>query len=146
MPSKQMGTPVTLLSKEKVCVGYGYLSNFKEGQVLHTHILQEDEVAVYVTNILDSTCEVEEPFQECLGKCANIVIRWKYENVVRGVEDATNDLHRHSTICSNCFQAFEWTEDSGPGDTKENHYSGNEKQKMTGEYVMCTWRKKGLHN
>jgi hypothetical protein len=74
MPSKQMGTPVTLLSKEKVCVGYGYLSNFKAGQVLHTRILQEDEVAVYVTNVFDSTCEVQEPFQECLGKCANIVI------------------------------------------------------------------------
>jgi hypothetical protein len=74
MPSTHMGTPVTLLNKEKICVGYGYLSNFKASQVLHTRVLQEDEVAVSMTNILDSTCEVEEPFQECLGECANIVI------------------------------------------------------------------------
>jgi hypothetical protein len=143
MPSKQMGTPVTLLSKEKVCVGYGYLSNFKAGQVLHTRILQEDEVAVYVTNVLNSTCEVEEPFQECLGECANIVIRWKYENVVHGVEDATNDLHRQSTICSNGLQAFEWTEDSGPSDTKENYYSGIKKQKKTREYTPMHMAKEG---
>ena len=79
------------------------MSNFKAGQVLHTCILQEDEVVVYVTNVFDNTCKVEEPFQECLGQCANIVIRWKYENFVLRIEDATNDVHKHNTIRSNYF-------------------------------------------
>jgi hypothetical protein len=143
MPSMQMGTPVTLLSKEKVCVGYGYLSSFKAGQVLHTCMLHEDEVAMYVTNVFDSTCKVEEPFQECLGECANIVIRWKYENVVYRVEDATNDVHRHNTVCSNCFQTFEWTEEGGAGDTEENYYSENKKQKRAVEYCPTHMAKEG---
>jgi hypothetical protein len=145
MPSMQMGTPVTLLNKEKICVGYGYLSNFKVGQVLHTRLVQEDEVVVYVTKIFDSTCKVEEPFQECLDECAYTVIRWKYENIVQRVEDARNDVHRHCTIRSNCFQTFEWRKEGGPGDTKKNYYSEIKKQKRTMEYGPVHMAKEGLH-
>jgi hypothetical protein len=83
---------VKLLNTEKQCVGDGYLSTIRAGQVLHTRVLQEDEVAVHVTNVFDSTCEVQEPFQDCLGECVNAVIRWKCENVVFEEEDAVNKL------------------------------------------------------
>ena len=51
-----------LLNAKKLCVGDGYLSNVTAGELLHTRVLQEDEVAMYVTNVFDSACEVEEPF------------------------------------------------------------------------------------
>jgi hypothetical protein len=63
---------VKLLNTEKLCVGDGYLSTIRPGQALHTRVLQEDEVAVHVTNVFDSTCEVQEPFQDCLGECVNV--------------------------------------------------------------------------
>jgi hypothetical protein len=81
-----------LLNMKKLCVGDGYLSTIRSRQVLHTWVLQEDEVAVHVTNVFDSTCEVEEPFQDYLGECVNAVIRWKCENVVFEEEDAVNKL------------------------------------------------------
>ena len=52
--------------KEKACFGYRYLSTFKASQVLYLRVLQEDKVAGYVTNVFNSMCEVEEPFQECI--------------------------------------------------------------------------------
>jgi hypothetical protein len=61
MPNTEI--QVTSLNKEKVCVGYKYLSTFKAGQILHAC---EDKVAGYVTNVFDSMCKVEEPFQECI--------------------------------------------------------------------------------
>ena len=66
-----MGTPVPyihtttyvlLLNAKNSCVRDGYLNNLKAGEVLHTRTLEEDEVAVYVRNVFDSTCKVDEPF------------------------------------------------------------------------------------
>ena len=57
-----MRTKVKLLYAKKLCVGDGHLSNVTVGEVLHTHLLQEDEVVVYVTNVFDNACEIEEPF------------------------------------------------------------------------------------
>jgi hypothetical protein len=48
MPCTHTTAHVSLLSAESCCVGDGYLSNLKAGEVLHTRILEEDEVAVYV--------------------------------------------------------------------------------------------------
>jgi hypothetical protein len=112
-------TTVKLLNTEKLCVGDGYLSTIRAGQVLHTRVLQEDEVAVHVTNVFDSTCEVQEPFQDCLGKCVNTVIRWKCENVVFEEEDVVNKLQEYNTIHTNVFKSFEWTEEGGPSNTYE---------------------------
>jgi hypothetical protein len=114
MPCTHTTTHVSLLNAENCCVGDGYLSNLKAGEVLHTRILEEDEVAVYVRNVFDSTCEVDEPFEECLGKCAQTVIRWKQQKIVYTAKDAEIPPHIHSTSPSHCFQAFEWTEESGP--------------------------------
>jgi hypothetical protein len=66
-----------------------------------------------------------------------------YENVIQRVQDARNDVHRHSTVRSNCFQTFEWTEEGGPRDTKENYYSENKKQKRTMEYGPMHMAKEG---
>jgi hypothetical protein len=112
-------TTVKLLNTEKLCVGDGYLSTIRAGQVLHTRVLQEDEVAVHVTNVFDSTCEVQEPFQDCLGECVNVVIRWKCENVVFEEEDAVNKFQEYNTVHTNVFKSFEWTEEGGPSNTYE---------------------------
>jgi hypothetical protein len=110
---------VKLLNAQKLCVGDGYLSNVTTGQVLHTRVLQEDEVAVYVTNVFDGACEVQEPFHDCLGECACTVIRWKCENVLFGEEDAGNELQDHGTVHTNVFSTFEWMEEGGPSTTSE---------------------------
>jgi hypothetical protein len=44
---------VSLLNREHVSVGEGYVSTMKVGDVLHTRALLEDEVAVTITKILD---------------------------------------------------------------------------------------------
>jgi hypothetical protein len=114
-----MRTTVKLLNSKKLCVGEGYLSTVKAGEVLHTCVLQEDEVAVYVMNVFDSMCEVEEPFQDCLGKCVNVVIRWKSGNVVSREEDAANKLQEHDAVHTGVFNTFEWIEEGGQRNTDE---------------------------
>jgi hypothetical protein len=119
MPCTHTTTHVSLLNAENCCVGDGYLSNLKAGEVLHTRILEEDEVAVYVRNVFDSTCEVDEPFQECLGECAQTVIRWKQQKIVYTAKDAEIPPHIPSTSPPHCFQAFEWTEEGRPSQIPE---------------------------
>jgi hypothetical protein len=123
-----MGTPVpcthtmihvSLLNTENCCVGDGYLSNLKTGEVLHTRTLEEDEVAVYVRNVFDSTCKVDEPFQECLGECAQTVIRWKQQKIVYIAKHADILPQIHSTSPPHCFQVFEWTDKGGPHEIPE---------------------------
>ena len=99
-------TIVKLLNTEKLCVGDGYLSTIRTRQILHTQVLQEDEVAVHVTNVFDSTCKIQEPFQDYLGKCVNPVIWWRCENVVFEEEDAVNKLQEYNTIHTNVFKSF----------------------------------------
>ena len=77
-----MKTRVSLLKKEHVSIGEGYVSTMKVGDVLHTCALLEDEIAVTVTKILDGKCTVQEPFLEVLKECMNTCIRWKTEHVV----------------------------------------------------------------
>ena len=48
-----MKTRVSLLNREHVFVGKGYVSTTKVGDILHTHALLEDEVVVIVTKTLD---------------------------------------------------------------------------------------------
>jgi hypothetical protein len=114
-----MRTIVKLLNSKKLCVGEGYKSTVKAGQVLHTRVLQEDEVAVYVMNVFDSTCEVEESFQDCLGECVNTVIRWKSGNVVSREEDAANKLQEHDAVHTGVFNTFEWIEEGRRRNTDE---------------------------
>jgi hypothetical protein len=110
-------TMVKLLNTKKLCVGDGYLNNVMAGEVLHTRVLQEDEVAVYVTNVFDSACEVEEPFQDCLGDCVHIVIRWKCENVLFEEGDGMRVHQEKGTVHTNVFSTFEWMEEGGPSNT-----------------------------
>jgi hypothetical protein len=78
----QTGTCVTLLNKEHVAVVEGFLSTLKTRDVLHTHNLQEGEVGVYVTNMLNKNFLVSEPVLDCLEECVNTCIRWKHVYVV----------------------------------------------------------------
>jgi hypothetical protein len=110
VPTTHIGTHVILLNSDKVCVGDGYLSTLKAEEVLHTRVLKEDEVAMLVTNVFDSTCEVDEPFLDYLVDYLHTVIRWKYGNVVCGARDATNDLQRYGNVHGNCLGAFEYME------------------------------------
>lgn len=134
MPTTHTGTHVTYLNSDKVCVGDGYLSNLKAKEVLHTRVLKEDEVAVLVTNVFDSTCEVDEPFLDCLVDCQHTVIRWKYGNVVCGARDATNDLQRYGNVHGNCLDAFEWKEEGGPSGNQERYMIEKKKQRNNLEF------------
>jgi hypothetical protein len=116
MPCTHTTTHVSLLNAENCCVGDGYLSNLKVGEVLHTRTLEEDEVAVYVTNVFDSICDVDEPFQECLGECAQTVIRWKQQKILYIAKHADTPPQIHSTSRPHCFEAFEWTDEGGPNE------------------------------
>jgi hypothetical protein len=121
VPTTHIGTRVTLLNSDKVCVGDGYLSTLKAGEVLHTRVLKDDKVAVLVTNVFDSTCEVDEPFLDCLVDCLHTVIRWKYGNVVCGVR-------------GNCLDAFEWKEEGGPSGNQERYVIEKKKQRNKLEF------------
>jgi hypothetical protein len=112
-------TTVRLLNVKELHVGDGYLSNVTAGEVLHTRVLLEDEVAVYVTNVFDSACEVQEPFQDYLGECVHTVIRWKCENLLFEEGDGMGELQDQGTIHTNAFSTFEWMEEGGPGKTFE---------------------------
>ena len=74
---------------------------------------------MYVTNVFDSTCKIEEPFQYCLDKCINTVIQWKYKNVVFGEEDAANKVQEYNIVHINDFNTFEWKEEARPSNTYE---------------------------
>lgn len=65
---------VTLLNREHVSVGEGYLSTLREGEVLHTRALQGDEVGVYIANMLVKKYAMNEPFLEFIEECANTFI------------------------------------------------------------------------
>jgi hypothetical protein len=132
--STHMRTNVKLLNSKKLCVAEGYLSTVKAGQVLHTRVLQKDEVAVYVTNVFDSTCEVEEPFHDCLGECVNTVIRWKSGNVVSREEDAANKLQEHDAVHTGVFNTFEWIEEGGQRNTDEGRMIQENEQKKKFPY------------
>jgi hypothetical protein len=43
---------VSLLNVEGICIGEGWLSTMKAGDILHTSIVREDKVTVYITNII----------------------------------------------------------------------------------------------
>jgi hypothetical protein len=134
VPSTHTGTHVTLLNSDKVCVGDGYLSTLKAGEVLHTRVLKEDEVAVFVTNVFDSICEVDKPFLEYLVDCLHTVIRWKYGNVVCGAQDSTNDLQRYGNVNGKCLDPFEWKEEGGPSGNLERYVIENKKQRNELEF------------
>jgi hypothetical protein len=72
-----------------------------------------------VTNVFDSTCEVEEPFQDCLGECINAVIRWKSGNVVSREEDFAHKLQEHDAVHTEVFNTFKWIEEGGQRNTDE---------------------------
>jgi hypothetical protein len=102
---------VKLLNAKKLCVGDEYLSNVTAGEVLHTRVLQE------VTNVFDSACEVDEPFQDCLGNCVHIMIRWKCENVLFEEGDGMRVHQEKGTVLTNVFSTFEWMEEGGSNNT-----------------------------
>ena len=82
-------THVSLFNAEHDHVRDGYLGNIRCGDVLHTRALQEDEIVVYVTNVIDGTCSVEEPFLTHLSECECTFIRWKVQHirVLSNIED-----------------------------------------------------------
>jgi hypothetical protein len=108
-----MKTRVSLLNREHVSIGEGYVSTMKVGDVLHTRALLEDEVAVTVIKIFDGKCAVQEPFLEVLEECMNTCIRWKTEHVVELAKNTVQVVERTGRSGGNCFDAFEWTEEDG---------------------------------
>jgi hypothetical protein len=88
---------VSLLNIEGVCVGEGCLSTVQAGRVLHTRALQEDEVAVYITKIIDESYTVREPFQELLSECGSSFIRWKSQYVHLLLDDVERSASTSDT-------------------------------------------------
>jgi hypothetical protein len=101
---------VQLLNGEHVSVAEGFMTDFKEGDVLHTLVLQRDEVGVYVTNVLNKKHIVSEPFLELLEECVNTCIRWKQECVVPTVEAPKEEVLKNHYAKENAFHIFEWTD------------------------------------
>jgi hypothetical protein len=137
-PMQEMATPtynthtrttVRLLNSNKLYVGDGYLSNVTAGEVLHTRVLLEDEVVVYVTNVFDSACEVQEPFQDYLGECVHTMIRWKCENLLFEEGDGMRELQDQDIVHTNAFSTFEWMEEGGPSNTFEGCLSQEYEQR-----------------
>jgi hypothetical protein len=122
---KHTETRVTLLNRDHISVGEGYLSTLEEGDVLHMCALQGDEVGVYVTNILNKKYAVDEPFLEFLEECANTFIRWKHEYVVYRGRDTVEEVQRKSAADETCFRVFEWTEE---GEERATHRDSSSPQ------------------
>ena len=98
---------VSLFSAKHVHVGDGYLGNFYCGDVLYTCALDEDEIAMYITNVIDGNFLVEEPFLTHSSKYKYIFIRWK----VQRVQIVDNFLYKNDVVQQEQFKAFEWIEE-----------------------------------
>lgn len=66
---------------KNVLVAQGYLSNLKARDILYTHILQEDKIVVYITNVQEENRSVDEPFLEMLLEREQTFIRWRIEYI-----------------------------------------------------------------
>ena len=120
-------TRLSLLNRAHVLVGEGYLSTLQVRDVLHTRALEEDEVAVFVTDVFDANCTAHEPFQDFLGECTNTCIRWKKKYVDEVVQPAIDESKKNGQSSGNCFDAFEWTEEDVETGTRDDHFIQKEK-------------------
>lgn len=66
---------MALLNAQNVCVGHGYLGTLKPKEILYTHVVRENKVLVYVTNIVDGSYIVDEPFVQFLSEFTHTFIR-----------------------------------------------------------------------
>lgn len=86
---RDSGTVVQLLSPEGVVVGTGAIeSGFKTGTVLVERKLFPFEAAVRVISVVDGTFWTGETYNEHLGSCMGLVIRWK-KSLLRTVESGS---------------------------------------------------------
>jgi hypothetical protein len=79
----------------------------KARDVLHTSVVQDDEVIVYVTNLINGSCIVREPFRELLSECGQPFIRWKSRYVRPILQDVEKCAPRNVTSQAHCFEVFE---------------------------------------
>ena len=74
-------TKVTLINENGSTVAYGNLGTTKPGEQLHCKVLEEDELCVFVTDVLVACCPVNEPFLDTLGECVDTHIRWRKSHI-----------------------------------------------------------------